>query len=116
MKTKNHKLVNVFIFILIATVLEVIGDAIIRTSIYNHNGIARVALMFVGSVLLLGYGSSVNLAPVEFNEVVGLYISTLFVVWQTINFIVFRTVPTIPILIGGLLIVIGGLIVTFLKV
>ena len=116
MKTKNPKLVNIFIFILIATVLEVIGDAIIRTSIYNHTGIARVGLMLVGSVLLLGYGSSVNLAPVEFNEVVGLYIATLFVVWQTINFIVFRTAPTIPILIGGLLIVIGGLIVTFLKV
>lgn len=116
MKTKNPKLMTIFLFILLATVLEVTGDAIIRTSIYNHTGIARVGLMLVGTVLLFGYGFSLNLAPVEFKEVVGLYIATLFVVWQTVNFIVFRTAPTTPILIGGLLIVIGGLLVTFWKV
>ena len=104
-----------FFFILIATVLEVAGDAIIRKSIYNHAGIVRIGLMFAGTVLLFGYGYSLNLAPVEFKEVVGLYIATLFIVWQTINFIVFRTLPTTPILIGGLFIVIGGLIVTFWK-
>lgn len=51
----------------------------------------------------------------EFRQVVGLYIATLFVMWQTINFLIFRTAPTSPILIGGTLIVIGGLIVTFWK-
>jgi hypothetical protein len=107
--------IHPFFFVLIATVLEVIGDAIIRTSIYNHTGIARIGLMLVGAILLFGYGTSLNLAPVEFKEVVGLYIATLFVVWQVINFIAFRSLPTIPILIGGALIVIGGLIVTFWK-
>jgi len=32
-----------------------------------------------------------------------------------INFLVFRTLPNLPILIGGILIVVGGLIVTFWK-
>ena len=102
-------------FLLIATTLEVSGDAVVRLAIYNHLGITRVGLMLAGSVLLFGYGFSLNLAPVEFRQVVGLYIATLFVVWQIINFIVFRTSPNLPILVGGALIVVGGLIVTFWK-
>jgi hypothetical protein len=53
------------------------------------------------------------LPAVEFNRVVGLYIATLFVVWQIVNFAVFRTFPDIPILAGGALIILGGGIVTF---
>jgi small multidrug resistance family-3 protein len=35
------------------------------------------------------------------------------VVWQVVNAVVFGTYPTVPIVVGGLLIVTGGLIVTF---
>ena len=100
-------------FLLIATTLEVSGDAVVRMAIYNHLGITRVGLMLAGATLLFGYGFSLNLAPVEFRHVVGLYIATLFIVWQVINFIIFRTTPNLPILVGGTLIVMGGLIVTF---
>ncbi len=109
----NSQNIHPFFFILVATILEVSGDAIIRTSLYNHTGIARVGLILIGAILLLGYGTSINLAPVEFGEVVGLYIATLFIVWQIINFIAFRSVPTIPIIVGGTFIVVGGLIVSF---
>src|ERR1043166_6945314 len=100
---------SAFGFLLIATTLEVSGDAIVRLAIYDHAGRIRIALMLIGAILLLGYGTALNLAPVEFRQVVGLYIATLFVVWQIINFIVFRTAPTLPILVGGPLIVIGRL-------
>ncbi len=100
-------------FLLFATTLEVSGDAIVRLAIYSHLGLARLGLMLAGASLLFGYGFSLNLAPVEFRQVVGLYIATLFVVWQVINFIVFRTSPNLPILVGGALIIIGGLVVTF---
>jgi hypothetical protein len=100
-------------FLLIATILEVSGDAVVRMAIYNHLGATRVGLMLAGATLLFGYGFSLNLAPVEFRHVVGLYIAALFVVWQVINFIIFRTTPNLPILVGGSLIVMGGLIVTF---
>ncbi|HEV7780950.1 MAG TPA: hypothetical protein VGO58_06770 [Chitinophagaceae bacterium] len=103
------------IFLLIATSLEVSGDAIIRISMERHSGIARMGLMLLGGVLLFGYGYSLNLAPVEFGKVVGLYIATLFVVWQIGSFIAFRTLPNLPVIVGGLLIVTGGLIVTFWK-
>jgi hypothetical protein len=56
-----------------------------------------------------------NLAPLEFGRVVGLYIATLFVVWQVVNFISFRATPDLPVIIGGALIVVGGAIVSFAR-
>lgn len=104
--------------LLIATTLEVTGDAIVRVALYDHPGLtpARLGLFVAGGCLLLGYGSFVNLTALEFRNVVGLYIATLFVVWQIINFAFFRTAPTVPIVVGGALIVIGGGIVAFWKV
>jgi hypothetical protein len=106
---------STFVFLLIATALEVTGDSLVRIGIYNQIGLIRAGLFAVGALLLFGYGFSLNLAPVEFRQVVGLYIATLFVMWQTINFLIFRTTPNAPILMGGALIVAGGLIVTFWK-
>jgi small multidrug resistance family-3 protein len=104
-----------WIFLLVATILEVSGDAVVRVAIYNHLGLARVLLMLAGAALLLGYGSALNLAPLEFGQVVGLYIATLFVVWQIINFVVFRMTPTLPTLVGGVLVITGGAIITLWK-
>jgi small multidrug resistance family-3 protein len=42
-----------------------------------------------------------------------LYIATLFVVWQIVNFAAFGSLPSVPILLGGALIIAGGGIVTF---
>ena len=115
MDMKFLQTIHPLVFLLIATTLEVSGDAIVRKAIYEHAGLGRAGFMLVGAVLLFGYGFSLNLAPVSFAQVVGLYIATLFVVWQVINVIAFRTRPTIPIVVGGSLIILGGLIVTFWK-
>ena len=106
---------SIFLFLLAATAMEVSGDAIIRKSLYEQAGLARVALFLGGAALLAGYGTFLNLAPLEFGQVVGLYIATLFVMWQVMNVLFFRTLPTPPILLGGVLIVAGGLIVSFWK-
>ena len=113
MKILQH--LPLLVFLLIATTLEASGDALVRKGIYNFGGMARLGPMLAGAVLLFGYGFTLNLAPVEFGRVVGLYIATLFVMWQVINFLFFRTLPTVPILTGGVLIVAGGLIVSFWK-
>jgi hypothetical protein len=105
----------ILLLLVIATTLEVSGDAIIRKSLFEHAGLARLALFVLGAVLLAGYGTFLNLAPLEFRDVVGLYIATLFVVWQIVNFAFFRTLPTLPVMTGGALIVTGGLIVSFWK-
>ena len=112
---KTFENIHPVFFLIVATVLEVTGDAIIRLCIYNHTGLARMGLALLGAILLFGYGFFLNLAPVEFGQVVGLYIATLFVVWQIINYIAFKSVPSVPILVGGTLVIAGGLIITFWK-
>jgi hypothetical protein len=112
---KIFQTVHPLILLMIATVLEVSGDAVVRMGIYQQVGATRIALFLAGAALLFGYGSFLNLAPIDFGRVVGLYIATLFVVWQVINFIAFQTLPTVPILVGGGLVIAGGAIITFWK-
>lgn len=104
---------SIFIFLIVATALEACGDAMVRLGLRQANVPLRVALFLAGAILLFGYGVFVNLPAVEFSRIVGLYIATLFVVWQIVNFAVFGTLPVMPVLAGGALIVIGGSIVTF---
>src|SRR5277367_498943 len=105
--------VPILVLLLVATTLEVSGDAVVRIAIYKHAGLVRLLLFAAGAVLLLGYGSFLNAAPVQFERVVGVYIATLFVVWQVVAYLVFRSIPTVPVVIGGALIVAGGAIITF---
>jgi small multidrug resistance family-3 protein len=105
--------IPILLLLLVATALEVSGDAVVRIAIYKHVGMARWLLFAAGAALLLGYGSFLNAAPVEFGRVVGLYIATLLVVWQVIAYLAFRSIPTLPIVIGGALIIAGGAIITF---
>jgi small multidrug resistance family-3 protein len=102
-------------FLVAATSLEATGDAIVRMGIGEDALMRRGLLFLAGGTLLFGYGVSINLAPVEFGRVVGLYIATLFVVWQVVNWIAFRSLPAPPVLAGGLLIIVGGAIVTLWK-
>jgi hypothetical protein len=104
---------RIFLFLIVATALETFGDAVVRIGIGQTAWLPRSGLFLTGAVLLFGYGVSLNLAPIEFNRVVGLYIAILFVTWQVVNLIVFRSPPGVPVVLGGLLIVAGGLIVTF---
>jgi small multidrug resistance family-3 protein len=100
-------------FLILATTLEVTGDAIIRIGLGRDVAAVKGAYFAAGAVLLFGYGLSLNLAPIEFHRVAGIYIATLFIVWQIVSFLIFKSVPTLPVLLGGALIVLGGLIVAF---
>jgi len=52
-------------------------------------------------------------SPVDFAAVTGMYVATLFVVFQITNYLVFRTPATPTLLVGGALIVAGGLVVFY---
>ena len=71
-----------------------------------------MGLFLLGGLLLTLYGTSLNLAPVEFAAVTGVYVAMLFVVFQIVNYLFFRVAPTVPVIIGGALIVGGGLVVS----
>ena len=103
---------KVFLFVLAATILEASGDAIVRIALHHASLPARIGFFVIGATCLTLYGTSLNLAPVEFATVTGMYIATLFVVFQITNFIFFGAAPTVPRLVGGVLIVSGGLIVS----
>lgn len=104
------------VFLLAAALLEAGGDALLRKALLDSAGPARIAFFMIGAMVLFAYGIFVNLAPLEFGQLIGLYIATLFVMWQLINFVFFHTPPTLPILVGGVFIVTGGLIVSFWKI
>ncbi|MBW4037613.1 MAG: hypothetical protein HIU91_01850 [Acidobacteria bacterium] len=114
MDTVDSSTLKVLLFVFAATAFEAMGDAIIRMAL-QHSSLARVGLFLVGGALLTLYGTSLNLAPVEFATVTGVYIAMLFVMFQLTNFIFFRVLPTPGVMVGGLFIVAGGLIVYFSK-
>jgi hypothetical protein len=105
----------VFACLVVATTAESFGDATIRIGLFERTGSARLATILGGAILLLVYGLMLNLAPLPFARIVGFYIATLFLVWQAVTFLTFRTAPGAPILVGGVLIVAGGLVVSFWK-
>lgn len=100
-------------FLVVATTLEVSGDAVVRMGIARQAVLPKALLLAGGAALLFGYGYFLNSAPIAFEKVVGIYIATLFVVWQIVSFAFFRTLPTLPTFVGGALIVAGGLVVAF---
>ncbi|MCU1324534.1 MAG: hypothetical protein JWM43_4183 [Acidobacteriaceae bacterium] len=106
---------KIFLFVFVATLLEATGDAVLRLALHHPSLSARIGLFAAGGLLLTLYGTSLNLAPVEFAEVTGLYVATLFVVFQITNLIFFHTTPKPAVYVGGALIVAGGLIVSLWK-
>jgi hypothetical protein len=107
--------VKVLAFIVAATIFEAVGDALMRIALHYHVLAVRIALFAGSAVLLSLYGAFLNLAPVEFAEATGIYIASLFVMFQVVNFAFFKVVPSTGILLGGGLIVAGSLIIYFWK-
>ena len=112
--TESIKPMKIFLFVLAATILEATGDAVVRLAIHNHAMATRILLFFLGSALLTGYGTSLNLAPVEFASVTGIYVAMLIVMFQIVNYLFFHIAPTPAAIAGCLLVVAGGLVIFFL--
>ena len=107
------KLLLPFALLVVATILEAGGDAIIRVGLRPHAVPIQLALVLAGGAVLTGYGLTLNLAPLDWGRLIGAYVATFFVAGQVINLVVFKTAPTLPIVVGGLFFVAGGAIVTF---
>ena len=104
-----------FIFIIAATMFEAVGDAVMRIALHYHVMPARIFLFAAASFLLALYGAFLNLAPVEFAEATGIYLASLFIAFQVVNFLFFKTVPSHGVLLGGALIVTGAAIIYYWK-
>ena len=99
----------------LAALLEAGGDALMRAALHTTSLWPRVALFALAGGLLCAYGWTVNAPPWDFGRLLGLYVVFFFVIAQTISWLGFKQLPTVPILFGGVLIVSGGLVIALAK-
>jgi len=102
-------------FIVMATIFEAVGDAVMRIALHYHVMPGRIVLFASATALLAMYGLFLNLAPVEFATATGIYLASLFIAFQTVNYLFFKVVPSAGVLTGGALIIAGAAIVYFWK-
>jgi hypothetical protein len=102
-----------FVVLLLAAFLEAYGDSCFQTGLYRSSGAARYAAFAGGAITLSLYGLVVNTPPWEFGKLLGLYVVLFFIVAQVLAKVRFNQAPTPPILVGGSLILLGGMIISF---
>lgn len=101
------------LLLFVAAVLEAGGDALVRRGLHNELFVRRAEFLLLGGITLLSYGIVVNLPPWDFGRLLGVYVAMFFLVAQLINYFGFSQKPSLPILVGGALIIGGGLIISF---
>jgi drug/metabolite transporter (DMT)-like permease len=107
---------RILAYVVTATIFEAVGDAIMRTALRSPYALpGRMALFGLASFLLAMYGLFLNLAPVEFATVTGIYLASLFIAFQIVNYIFFRHTPSPGVLLGGGFIVAGAAIIFYWK-
>jgi drug/metabolite transporter superfamily protein YnfA len=97
----------------LAAFLEVYGDSCFQSALYRANGMNRAFAFVGGAVSLAAYGLIVNAPRWEFGKLLGVYVVLFFLLAQIVARVKFGHLPTLPILIGGALIVAGGVIISF---
>ena len=95
--------------------LEAGGDALVRGGLFGPSPLRRAGLLALGTLVLFAYGCFVNLPRWDFGRLLGVYVAAFFVVAQVINWLAFGQRPTLPLCVGGALIVGGGLVITLWK-
>src|ERR1700693_6645852 len=93
---------NVLASLIGSKIFEAVGDAVMKISLQLPYALpGRIALFALASVLLAMYGLFLNLAPVEFATVTGIYLASLFIAFQIVNYLFFRHTPSSGVLLGG---------------
>ncbi|MGB8013234.1 MAG: hypothetical protein WCF68_16610 [Terriglobales bacterium] len=96
----------------IAAFLEAYGDSCFQSALYRASGMSRTLAFVGGALSLAAYGLVVNAPRWEFGKLLGVYVVLFFLLAQIVARVRFGQIPTLPILIGGALICVGGLIVS----
>ena len=96
----------------LAAILEAGGDALVRTGLEATTAARKLALFAAGAVVLFAYGYAVNAPRWDFGKLLGIYVVFFFVVAQAIAWIGFGQKPSLPVLVGGVFVVTGGLIIS----
>ena len=100
------------LILFVAALLEAGGDALIRNGLHATTRPVRFMFFMLGASVLFGYGYVVNAPSWKFGDLLGVYVVFFFITAQLISYFVFGTAPGKPLLLGGALIVIGGVIIS----
>jgi len=79
--------ITTVLVLLVAALLEAGGDALVRSGLHASTAVVRTLFFLIGSVVLFGYGYTVNVVPWDFGRLLGLYVVFFFVI------VVFVAVP-----------------------
>ena len=96
----------------LAAFLEAYGDSSFQTALYRSSGMSRAIAILGGIASLTAYGLVVNAARWDFGKLLGAYVVVFFLLAQIFAQVRFGQTPTLPIYLGGTLIVAGGLIIS----
>jgi|ERR1022692_1276037 drug/metabolite transporter (DMT)-like permease len=75
----------------------------------------RVSLFALSAIILFAYGWTVNALPWDFGKLIGVYVVFFFLTAQLISWLIFKQVPSIVVMTGGILIVAGGIVIERLR-
>lgn len=102
---------SAFPFLLLAALLEVGGDALVRWGLKS----GRILGFLLGAAVLFGYALVVNQPKWDFSRLLGVYIALFFVVSQATGALLFHETLSTGRMVGGLLIIMGGFCVMLWK-
>jgi small multidrug resistance family-3 protein len=106
---------TMFVLLLIAATLEVLGDAFFQSAVHRSSGLWRWIFLAAGGGTLSLYGLVVNLPRWDFGRLLGVYVVVFFVVAQIVAKVRFNQPTDRPTLVGGLMIMAGGVVIWFWK-
>lgn len=104
---------GIFALLAFAAFLEALGDSFFQSGLYRSSGTTRIAFLVLGTAVLAFYGLTVNGPRWDFGKLLGVYVVLFFVMAQLLAKIRFHQSPTLPIYVGGSLIVTGGIVIAF---
>ena len=98
-----------WIIFIIAALLEVSGDAIIRKGLRSSG----IILIILGCIILGFYGIVVNTVKWDFSKLLGVYVAVFATVSILFGRFVFKENVPISTWVGLLIVILGGLIIQF---
>jgi hypothetical protein len=105
-----------FALLAFAAFLEAFGDSLFQSGLYRSTGTVRMFFFLSGALVLAFYGLTVNVPRWDFGKLLGIYVVFFFLVAQILAKVRFGQSPTLPICVGGSLIVAGGVIIALWRV
>jgi small multidrug resistance family-3 protein len=98
------------LLLFLAAVLESGGDVLMRSGLHNRTMTQRCAFFLAGGLILTAYGYKVNAPPRQFGHLLGVYVTIFLLVAQSIAWLAEK--PSCSVVLGGVLIIVGGLVVS----